>query len=568
MSPQQAAEAAGRRWAARALVAGGCLALALASTWPLGRQLASALPQGTDRAPTVPLFQAWSLWWTADRVGAGFERFWDAPIFFPTPGAFLFSDPVLLAGIASAPVHWLGGPPALAHNLFLLAALVANGLVGFGLLRGVGLDRLPAAAGGAMLLLLPYVHHELGVLMLVPLAGLLATLWSLVRLARRPTPASGLALGVSVAATYLLCGQYAIFVALTIAPAAPWLLRRGLPLARAAVALAVAAAACAALVAPLALRQVEVMDRHDFDRGPAAALRGASHPSAWLATPWPQLVPLPGVGPVEEPWMQAHFPGTLKLSLALVGLVWGLRRRRLRGFTALVATAALLAALLSALPRLEAGGVFAGVASLPGLAQMRSWWRFIAVAQLGVALLAAVGLQALSALGRSHAAPPRGVGVAAAVLGLAAAAELWPPPQRLAPVPDPVRWAAFAAAIRQHRPPDRPVLYLPLPASAGVADFAETARWMYLTPLHGRPMVNGYSGFFPPSYRVLAGALRACPDRGSYLQMGGVGLDFVVTSGAWLRANPECAPPPDAWERVFRLEDLDVEGWRALDQPS
>ena len=31
-------------------------------------------------------------------------------------------------------------------------------------------------------------------------------------------------------------------------------------------------------------------------------------------------------------------------------------------------------------------------------------------------------------------------------------------------------------------------------------DFDSTARWMYLGALHGVPMINGYSGFFPPSY--------------------------------------------------------------------
>ena len=458
-------------------------------------------------------------------------------------------------------------------GLIMGNSYLAVGVFGFGLLRSVGLCRLPAAAGGAMLLLLPYVHHELGVLMLVPLAGLLATLGSLVYFARRPSIAAGLVLGASVGATYLLCGQYGIFIALAIAPAAPWLLRRELWSLRAASGIAAAAFVCAVLVVPLAVKQIEVVAEHGFGRSQATALRSASYPSAWLATPWPQLFRLPGVEPVEEVWMQGHFPGTLKLLLALAGVAWGLRERTLRGFTALLVTAGVLASLWSALPRLELLGVssYPSLASaLPGLAQMRAWWRFIVVAQICVALLAALGIQALLTLGRARLGrwPVQGLLAVAGSVGLLAAVELWPPPQRLAPVPDLARWRPFGDWVREQVPADTPLLYLPFPASGGVSDYAETGRWMYLTALHGRPMVNGYSGFFPRPYLVLARALRGYPQRTSYLELDEVGLRLVVTRASWLRENPNCAPPPDVWERVLHLEDLDVEVWRVSDQGS
>jgi len=152
-------------------LAAAYLALAIVALWPLPTQLGSALSQGTDRAVTVPLFQAWSMWWTSERLAVGFAGLWDAPIFYPTPKSFLFSDPMLLEGIIAAPVFWAGGSPVLAYNLVLLLALVTNGLFGYGLLRSVALLRPVAAAGGAMLVMLPYVHPELGVLMLVSLAG-------------------------------------------------------------------------------------------------------------------------------------------------------------------------------------------------------------------------------------------------------------------------------------------------------------------------------------------------------------------------------------------------------------
>ena len=310
----------GIAWAG--ILAAAYLALAVAAIWPLPTQLSSVLSQGTDRAVTVPLFQAWSMWWISDRLPSGFAGLWDAPIFHLTPGSFLFSDPMLLEGIIAAPVFWAGGTPALAYNLFLLLALVTNGLFGYGLLRSVDLLRPVAAVGGAMLVMLPYVHHELGVLMLVPLAGLIGTLWSWVAFVKRPAWRSGCAVGTASAVTYLLCGQYGIFVALVLAPAALWMLRRELFQRRALLALLGGFAVCAVLVAPLVTAQLDALGAHDFRRGESNAWRGASHPSAWLATPWPQLVPLPGVDTADEPWMQAHFPGALKFLLALIGVTW------------------------------------------------------------------------------------------------------------------------------------------------------------------------------------------------------------------------------------------------------
>jgi hypothetical protein len=270
--------------------------LAVASTWPLAARLRDGLPLGTDQTATVPLFQSWSLWWTADRVAHGFDHFWDAPIFHPTLGTFLFSDPLLLEGLLATPLIWLGATPALAHNLLLLLALVTNGAVAFGLLRSVGLDLLAAASGGAMMLMLPYVHHELGVLMLAPLSGVLATLWALLCFARTPSLGPGLLLGAAAAATYLLCGQYGLFLAVVVVPSAVWLVRADLGRPRALVALAAGAALCGLLVAPLALAQLEALSEHAFGRSRGRALAGASFPEAWLVTPWPQLLPLPRGG--------------------------------------------------------------------------------------------------------------------------------------------------------------------------------------------------------------------------------------------------------------------------------
>jgi hypothetical protein len=153
-------------------------------------------------------------------MAVGFDGLWTAPIFSPTPNSFVFSDPLLGLGIASAPLQWFGASPVLAHNVVLLLALIGNGLFTFGLLRSLELRRDTSTLGGAMMVMLPYVHRELGVLMLIPLAGILGFLWALSAFARAPSLGAALGMGGSAAAAYLICGQYGIFIALVLTPSA------------------------------------------------------------------------------------------------------------------------------------------------------------------------------------------------------------------------------------------------------------------------------------------------------------------------------------------------------------
>ena len=137
--------------------------------------------------------------------------------------------------------------------------------------------------------------------------------------------------------------------------------------------------------------------------------------------------------------------------------------------------------------------------------------------------------------------------------------EIVPAAQRLAPTPDFERWEPWSRWISENVPEASALVYLPLPASGEVADFEESTRWMLLTATHGRPMANGYSGFFPKSYIVLSRALRGCPTAQSYALVRALEYDTLVIRSSWLRENAACAPPSETWERVFSFEELDVE---------
>ncbi|NIQ52158.1 MAG: hypothetical protein GWN71_01345, partial [Gammaproteobacteria bacterium] len=66
----------------------------------------------------MPYFNVWTLGWNASWLTAPDAGYWDAPIFHPAPGAFAFSDPQLLTGLAATPLWWMS--PALAYNGILI----------------------------------------------------------------------------------------------------------------------------------------------------------------------------------------------------------------------------------------------------------------------------------------------------------------------------------------------------------------------------------------------------------------------------------------------------------------
>ncbi len=536
--------------------------LALASTWPLARELATRLPRGTDTSATVPLASAWSLAWVANRIAAGFSDFWNAPIFVPTTQTFAFSEPLLLEGAVAAPLLWVGASPVLAHNLVLLAALVTNGAFAFALLRGLGLASFAAGAGGAMLCLLPYVHHELGVLTLVPLAGVLAVLHALLVFSRGVTLARGLRLGLAFAATYLLCGQYALFLALVGAPAALCLLGSAHLKPRGLLAIAIAGATAAVLLAPVLRAQLEVRQAHAFSRGERASALGAATPGSFQLAPAQPWIPFPGVETAPDPSQQAHFPGTLKLVLAIAGLVWGLRRNDTRRFSVFLAALAVGAVLLAALPRLEFFGFspFRGLREvIPGLTQVRSFWRASMLMQVAIALLAAAGIQAL--LAATRGVPWRRLALVA-VAGLAVV-ELWPPAPALSSVPTRASWQPWLDWIAEHVPPGAPLVHLPVPASERVGDYEETARAMLLSTAHAHPLINGYSSYFPHPYRAFVRILRGCPKPAAWALLRELGLETLVVRTSWLAGDSRCAPTASLYQRTVSFPTLDVEVWQA-----
>jgi hypothetical protein len=118
------------RWTWRALAAAFCgySALTLVVTWPLVLHLSSALPH--DDGDT--LLNAASLSWNAHVLPLS-QRWLDGFFFFPAGGALALSDHRLGLSLLASPLLWLGLGTVTAHNVtflmtYPLCAVAAHGL--------------------------------------------------------------------------------------------------------------------------------------------------------------------------------------------------------------------------------------------------------------------------------------------------------------------------------------------------------------------------------------------------------------------------------------------------------
>jgi hypothetical protein len=91
-------------------------------TWPFTAFLGSKIPGHTDA-----LFGLWRVSWIGGPRPTGSSLF-DAPIFYPATNTLAYSDAILIPGLLTVPLRWLGVDQLLGYNLLTFAALICSGL--------------------------------------------------------------------------------------------------------------------------------------------------------------------------------------------------------------------------------------------------------------------------------------------------------------------------------------------------------------------------------------------------------------------------------------------------------
>ncbi len=475
--------------------------LAVAGTWPLALSLTSSLPGDYGD----PLFVTWVMAWVGRHLTSALTgdpgallSMWNAPIFAPEQNTLAYSEHFIAQAFQVLPVYWLSGNPLLAYNIAFLSTFVLSGFGAYLFVRELTGHRLAGLVAGVVFAVNDYRTGSLSHLQTlsaqwVPLAclGMLIFARSGSRAALAFGALSTLALNLSSVYYMFYCTPVvAAFGAAALWHYTAWRTRAGWT------ALAVAMVCIVVAHVPFLLPYVAVQRATALVRS-SAEVESFSFTVDVYRTFLPRLTPM--------------------LALAAASLLaWRSKTVGLRWAIVFFVVCGLLGAWLSLgpVPRFRGQPV-----ALPGLYQvlfdyvpgyqsLRVPQRFAMVLMAALAVLAGVGAAEIAR---------RAGRVGAALAALAAVTHLavqWMGPIGLdrpltaagvLPAPSYLRPASAAPAIYRlaaRMPPDAVFVELPF------GDPGYDLRYMYFGLSHRRPLLNGYSGIFPPSHRDRAAALR------------------------------------------------------------
>jgi hypothetical protein len=134
----------------------------------------------------------------------------------------------------------------------------------------------------------------------------------------------------------------------------------------------------------------------------------------------------------------------------------------------------------------------------------------------------------------------------------------------LADVPDVCRDQPWQVYLRERSTPGRAVVCLPFANGYEMGELEVATRWMLLGTRHGRPLVNGYSGFFPESWFELMTIIGDEPyGKATLERLSAADVEFLVIQTI-LHARPATTSDTGSsfmLKRVFR-DPSGIEIWR------
>jgi hypothetical protein len=499
-------------------------------TWPQVLRMSDGVHDPGD-----PLMVTWVLSWVAHQMPIAPAHIFDANIFYPERNTLAYSETLLLPGLLSAPLYWLGVGPIFIYNVVFLSGFALSGVGVALLVRRLTGNSGAAIVAGFVFAFPPYridhyAHLQLQQTQFIPLA-----LWAFHRLLETNRLRDGVLLGVFTACQMLSCMYYGIFLVPYMAIVCGTLLiaSRSLPRPR-IVALCTAVAIVTVVMIPVG-RAYLAASKVVGERGRDEVAVNSATLRNYLAPPEVNRV----YGKVFARFMDPErrlFPGFVAIALAIVGVL-SPRRATTRKTVGTTDTAPALTAdgpvrlayALGLLLALDVSLGFNGVI-YRGLYDYFLPFRALRVParmglMVGFSLAVLAGYGAARIAERLRSLPLRRVVLA--VLGLLMLVEyasnplpLWAAP-RLPP-------ESYADLVKDAGDGPASVLF-EFPTGS-----MEDPEYLYYSTFHWQYLINGYSGFFPPSYLKVVNAVRDFPDQRSMDMIGSHGVRYIVIHGEWL----------------------------------
>jgi len=502
-------------------------------TWPL-----AAAPAHWSRVdPGDGALNTWIVGWVGHTLATDPARLFEANIFYPEHRTLAFSEAMIVQGVLAMPVLALGGSAVLAYNVALLAGLTLTGWAFCLLVRrwtgswsaGLVAGSLAAFNSHSLTHLthLQFLHAEFFALMLyavdrLVMAGQMRHAWAL---------AAGFALQ-GLTSIYLLVFAVWTLVFAVVGRVSDWWARRGTVLSR----LVAAGALAALMLSPYLAQYLFVQETMGFTRTveDAQAATWANYLSTGARlhfNTWSR--------PFYEMSTSTTFPGVVALALIVVAISDGRNmsdaRFRMCAVIAGGCAAVSLAPLLPFYRVLHATiPLFQAVRVLAHLGQ---------VVLLMIAVMAGFGVASLQETWKQR----RGWPVVAMLLVVAVNGEALRAPIGYT-------WFEGIPAVYDvlKKEPGAVVVELPFPMPQ---------QWFLNTPYmvnstrHWRPLLNGYSGFRPPSYYKAYETARGFPSDDSLIGLHQLGVTHIVVHHKELN-NGRIDERYDPFEGVHSLQLL------------
>ena len=472
-------------------------------TWPLTLRLTTALSGSPDS-----LLNLWALGWNYHVLPTAPLSYFDANIFAPRPDTLAYSEHLFAVALVGWPFYALSGNLVLAYNAAMSLSFVLSGLGMYLLARDLTGSRWAALAAGTVFLAAPYRLLHLLHLQLLTLQWFPFVFWCLFRFFREGRIRWLAGVVVFSLLQALSCNYYAVYLAFAIAVFGLVLLSCGRSILsrRLVLLLAGGALLVGAIAAPFFVPYQRNRDRGFYRRYEdvvhfSAEVSDYFRPSSFNKAPhWKWLPP-------QRRSEKALFPGLVALALAAAGSIGGYRltrddalRRVMWVFFALLASAAVV---LSLGPELRFGESVIALPyrffyrHLPGFNGMRVPARISVLALLGGSVFVGWGAAWLTSRRPSIAGP-------VLLAFLLFEYQTYSLLRAMPPAP------AIPAVYEELAKAPSPGAVLVLPIHEG-EEITKESLYMYYSTVHWKPLVNGYSGWWPNDYWKLVGRLRHFP---------------------------------------------------------
>lgn len=497
-------------------------------------RLAGAIPADLGD----PLLNTWILWWNAQQLPFT-DAYWNAPAFAPMTRALALSETLLGLTWLTTPLQWMGASPVTAYNVMYVAEPLLNGLSAYWLCLVLTSRRDAALIGGLAFAWAPYHATQLSHIQTDATFFMPAALAALHRYWTSSQRRWLLVFGVAVTLNALVCGYFLLFFSVLLAIVLLWLVIATRDFRKFATVIGVLLLTIVA-ISPVILMFRTVRSEYNLVRSVAEMQRNSADATSFVLGS-NHLLLWPVATAPDKPELAAY-PGVVIVMLIIAGGVAAFRNRQ-----ALKESPLTLGVLgLSALTVVVSGAFFPRpykaisiglyLAIIATLASRRFRVALRAGSTPVLYLVALVASSALALGPVGHALghrfwykPPYTLFlglpgfdaarvpalfasieiICLAVLAAFAVTRLWPVVTRASLGAT----AAIAVLLVVDGWVVVPVVAVPPPPPPGLtADmvielpaygWVENVQAMYRGMTHGRPVVNGYSGYVPPHFQRL-----------------------------------------------------------------